>query len=34
MADVRNVGGENAGAITAALFLEMVVDGMPWAHID
>ncbi|RKH00789.1 leucyl aminopeptidase [Corallococcus sp. CA053C] len=34
VADVRNVGGENAGAITAALFLEMFVDGMPWAHID
>ena len=26
--------GENAGAITAALFLDEFVGGMPWAHID
>jgi leucyl aminopeptidase len=34
LADMKNVGGENAGAITAALFLEEFVDGIPWAHID
>lgn len=34
MADMKNVGGENAGAITAALFLDEFVAGLPWAHID
>jgi leucyl aminopeptidase len=34
IADLKNVGGENAGAITAALFLEEFVAGIPWAHID
>jgi leucyl aminopeptidase len=34
IADMKNVGGDNAGAITAALFLEEFVDGLPWAHID
>jgi leucyl aminopeptidase len=34
IADLKNVGGENAGAITAGLFLEEFVDGIPWAHID
>lgn len=34
MADMKNVGGENAGAITAALFLDEFVGGVPWAHID
>ncbi|NOK33265.1 leucyl aminopeptidase [Corallococcus exercitus] len=34
VADMKNVGGDNAGAITAALFLEEFVDGLPWAHID
>ncbi|MDX2089827.1 MAG: leucyl aminopeptidase [Kofleriaceae bacterium] len=34
LADLKNVGGENAGAITAGLFLEEFVDGIPWAHID
>lgn len=34
MADLKNVGGENAGAITAALFLDEFVGGVPWAHID
>jgi leucyl aminopeptidase len=28
------MGGDNAGAITAALFLEDFVDGRPWAHLD
>ncbi|NHB83931.1 hypothetical protein G7085_02615 [Tessaracoccus sp. HDW20] len=34
IADLRNMGGANAGSITAALFLEEFVDGRPWAHID
>jgi leucyl aminopeptidase len=34
VADIKNLGGANAGAITAALFLEEFVDGRPWAHID
>jgi leucyl aminopeptidase len=34
IADIANMGGENAGATTAALFLEEFVDGIPWAHID
>lgn len=34
VADIKNIGGPNAGAITAALFLEHFVAGKPWAHID
>jgi len=34
IADIKNMGGPNAGQITAALFLEEFVDGHPWAHID
>ena len=34
VADLKNVGGVNAGQITAALFLEEFVAGVPWAHID
>jgi leucyl aminopeptidase len=34
VADIKNLGGANAGAITAALFLEEFVAGTPWAHID
>jgi leucyl aminopeptidase len=34
IADIKNLGGPNAGAITAALFLEEFVAGKPWAHID
>jgi leucyl aminopeptidase len=33
-ADLRNLGGANAGAITAALFLAEFVADVPWAHID
>jgi leucyl aminopeptidase len=34
-ADLNNVGGKVAGAITAGLFLrEFVPDGTPWAHLD
>ncbi|MFQ5791175.1 MAG: leucyl aminopeptidase [Acidobacteriota bacterium] len=34
-ADVNNVGGKVAGAITAGLFLrEFVPEGVAWAHLD
>ena len=33
-ADIRNLGGANAGAITAGLFLAEFVGDVPWAHID
>eukprot|EP00746_Dinoflagellata_sp_MGD_P003367 gnl/MRDRNA2_/MRDRNA2_106557_c0_seq1.p1 gnl/MRDRNA2_/MRDRNA2_106557_c0~~gnl/MRDRNA2_/MRDRNA2_106557_c0_seq1.p1 ORF type:complete len:657 (-),score=157.21 gnl/MRDRNA2_/MRDRNA2_106557_c0_seq1:71-2041(-) len=35
LADVKNIAGRFAGAITAALFLEKFVNkGVSWAHID
>lgn len=34
IADLKNLGGPNAGSITAGLFLEEFVDGTPWAHVD
>jgi len=34
VADIRNLGGPNAGATTAALFLAEFVGGAPWAHMD
>lgn len=34
VADMTNLGGPYAGAITAGLFLEEFVGGLPWAHID
>jgi leucyl aminopeptidase len=34
VADMKNLGGPNAGGITAGLFLEEFVDGISWAHID
>jgi leucyl aminopeptidase len=33
-ADVANVGGKSAGAITAALFLSRFTRGTCWAHLD
>ena len=33
-ADMKNTGGRNAGAITAAQFLKRFVDDTPWAHLD
>jgi leucyl aminopeptidase len=34
-ADLNNIGGPVAGALTAGLFLqEFVPDGTPWAHLD
>ena len=34
IADVKNVGGQYAGTITGALFLQEFVEGTPWAHLD
>jgi len=34
VADIKNTGSGNAGAIAAALFLEEFVGGLPWAHLD
>lgn len=31
---IKNVGGREAGSITAALFLSEFVDGPTWAHFD
>ena len=33
-ADVANIGGRDAGAITAAAFLSRFVGKTPWAHLD
>jgi leucyl aminopeptidase len=33
-ADVKNTGGRAGGSITAALFIQKFVNGLPWAHID
>jgi leucyl aminopeptidase len=34
IADIKNSGGKNAGAITAAAFLRQFVGTTPWAHLD
>jgi len=34
IADVKNTGGRPGGSITAALFLQKYVNGVPWAHLD
>ena len=34
IADIKNLGGENAGTITAGLFLEAFVAGTPFGHLD
>jgi leucyl aminopeptidase len=35
IADLKNVDGRKAGAITAAVFLKQFVpEGVPWAHLD
>jgi len=34
IADIKNIGGRAAGAITAAAFLSHFVDDTPWAHLD
>ena len=33
-ADLHNIGGRFAGAITAALFLKEFADPLPWIHLD
>jgi len=33
-ADVANIGGKNAGAITAGCFLARFTEGLRWAHLD
>ncbi len=34
-ADMKNVGGRDAGAITAAQFLQrFITEGTPWIHLD
>jgi leucyl aminopeptidase len=32
--DIKNSGGRQGGAITAALFLQHFSEGLPWAHLD
>jgi len=34
VADLRNTGGRDAGASTAAAFLQAFVGDVPWAHLD
>lgn len=34
IADVKNMGGRWAGAITAGWFLKKFVDDYPWVHLD
>jgi leucyl aminopeptidase len=33
-ADIANIGGKSAGAITAACFLARFTEGQRWAHLD
>jgi len=34
VADMKNIGGRYAGALTAGLFLQEFVADVPWAHLD
>ena len=34
VADMKNSGGRDAGAITAAKLLQRFVGDTPWAHLD
>jgi len=34
VADMKNVGVRYGGSITAALFIQRFVNGLPWAHLD
>lgn len=34
IADLKNIGGPVAGAITAGKFLEVFTEGYPWMHFD
>ena len=31
---MKNIGGSYGGALTAGLFLQEFVDGVPWVHLD
>jgi len=33
-ADMKNIGPRYGGSITAAMFIQRFVNGVPWAHID
>jgi leucyl aminopeptidase len=33
-ADMKNIGGREAGSVTAAQFLQRFVNSVPWAHLD
>lgn len=34
IADLKNTGGRDGGAITAAAFLSCFIEKIPWAHLD
>lgn len=34
VADIKNLGGPEAGAITAGFFLRHFVEDVPWVHLD
>lgn len=34
VADLKNIGGRNAGTITAGLFVGEFNQGLPWIHLD
>ena len=34
VADMKNIGTRQGGSITAALFIQRFVNGLPWAHLD
>lgn len=34
LANMKNTGGHDGGAITAALFLKQFTEGVPWRHLD
>ena len=34
VADLKNIGGRSAGALTAGLFLQEFVGDVPWVHLD
>jgi leucyl aminopeptidase len=33
-ADMKNIGGREAGSVVAAQFLQRFVNNVPWAHLD
>eukprot|EP00698_Gefionella_okellyi_P000957 TRINITY_DN10838_c0_g1_i1.p1 TRINITY_DN10838_c0_g1~~TRINITY_DN10838_c0_g1_i1.p1 ORF type:complete len:568 (-),score=139.31 TRINITY_DN10838_c0_g1_i1:504-2207(-) len=34
IADMQNIGGRDAGSVTAAQFLQRFTNKVPWAHLD